>query len=48
MPQVDTELVLNFVKSRWPALQASGFEIVCDQDPMEISDMQSIITEIMR
>lgn len=49
MPYVDAEFALDFVKPLRPALQAAGFEIVYDQGyPMEISDMQSIITEIMR
>ncbi len=49
MPYVDSEFALDFVKPLRPALQQAGFEIVYDQGyPMEISDMQSIVTEIMR
>jgi branched-chain amino acid transport system substrate-binding protein len=49
LPYVDAEFALDFVKPLRPALQAAGFEIVYDQGyPMEVSDMQSIVTEIMR
>lgn len=49
MPYVDAEFALDFVKPLRPALRAAGFQIVYDQGyPMEISDMQSILTEIMR
>ncbi|MDW8060273.1 MAG: ABC transporter substrate-binding protein [Thermomicrobium sp.] len=49
MPYVDAEFALDFVKPLRPALQQAGFEIVFDQGyPMEISDMQSIVTEISR
>jgi branched-chain amino acid transport system substrate-binding protein len=49
LPYVDAEFALDFVKPFRPALQAAGFEIVYDQGyPMEVSDMQSIVTEIMR
>ncbi len=49
MPYVDAEFALDFVKPLRPALQAAGFEIVYDQGyPMEVGDMQSIVTEIQR
>ncbi len=49
IPYVDAEFGLLFVTPLRPALQAAGFEIVYDQGyPMEIGDMQPIMSDIMQ
>ncbi len=49
MPYVDAEFALDFVKPLRPALKDAGFDVVYDQGyPQDVSDLQSVVTEIMR